>query len=611
MKITTFDSKGSIKEVREQHVQVPDYITSFDNDHSFLNISDQEIKVIESEENSLRKTITMEWITESILHDYNNYKEKYKVEVNNAEIETIFEKSRKDPLVCEGDSILSSILRVYGRITRVKVSGTNVDLYELLLGEVIVSEDFFAKISSDSKAFNFDYGYSVWLRILLYHAARTTIRNEHRHLNISIEETFYISLQNLINKYYYSLVHAERRCEKLPNSLIIQKEILGVFVTKPEIRSFRNYYHSHRFLIKLIHVLHSTDVHNRNNIYGLIQYLVCLRPHPHIDNKTNGLLLFQRVNSPQKILKTFQFRFSNYNNLTEREYIINENELFSMRGSVTSPLYVELKPFLETMYNAYVSVYQEKWTNNVLTDAERYFYLQPQHRNDWISFYHYEVGRIREESRMHSNSFEAQQCFFYLLCDYIHPTKDLVFTHNIIASLLLVLSKNQCESQEGLYECMFKMNYIKKKLPIRDAKDIAVAYAMEYIEYLFEESCDLIPPYIKGHIQPLFMRLFENERVRNNIINVKPNGFSGGFNLKLVYNIIGLLKEHDIVIAGAQKVDKEINDYNIDKGFFTNRTERKSYITEYQNDSEISNFINELRGIIFKYLQGSSLVSTK
>lgn len=602
MKITTFDSKGSIKEVREQHVQVPDYITSFDNDHSFLNISDQEIKVIESEENSLRKTITMEWITESILHDYNNYKEKYKVEVNNAEIETIFEKSRKDPLVCEGDSILSSILRVYGRITRVKVSGTNVDLYELLLGEVIVSEDFFAKISSDSKAFNFDYGYSVWLRILLYHAARTTIRNEHRHLNISIEETFYISLQNLINKYYYSLVHAERRCEKLPNSLSIQKEILGVFVTKSGIRSFRNYYHSHRFLIKLIHVLHNTDVHNRNNIYGLIQYLVCSRPL--IENKTNGLLLFERVNSPKTISKSFQFRFSNYKNQTECEYIINENEIFSMRESVASPLYVELKPFLETMYKAYVSVYKEKWTNNVLTDAERYFYLQPQHRNDWISFYHHEVGRIREESRMHPDSFEAQQCFFYLLCDFIHPTDDLVFTRGIIANLLLILIKNQCESQEGLYECMFKMNYIKEKLPIRDAKDIAVTCAMEYIECLFVKGCKLVPPLYQGHIQPLFMRLFENENVRSNIINVEPNGFSGGFNLKLVYNLIGLLKDYNFVIAGAQKVDKEINEYNTEKGIIKKPIERKSYISEFKNDSEISNYINELRVIVSKYLQG-------
>ena len=46
MRITIYNPDGSIKEEREYNVQIPHYIYSFDNEHSFLNITDIENEVI-------------------------------------------------------------------------------------------------------------------------------------------------------------------------------------------------------------------------------------------------------------------------------------------------------------------------------------------------------------------------------------------------------------------------------------------------------------------------------------------------------------------------------------------------------------------------------------
>ena len=45
MKITTFNPDGTIKDVSEYHFQIPEYITSFNPNRSFLGVSEEDVAV--------------------------------------------------------------------------------------------------------------------------------------------------------------------------------------------------------------------------------------------------------------------------------------------------------------------------------------------------------------------------------------------------------------------------------------------------------------------------------------------------------------------------------------------------------------------------------------
>jgi hypothetical protein len=101
--------------------------------------------------------------------------------------------------------------------------------------------------------------------------------------------------------------------------------------------------------------------------------------------------------------------------------------------------------------------------------------------------------------------------------------------------------------------------------------------------------------------------------LKENIAEIQPNGFTGGFNLELVYNILGLLHSKEpyyrIIERGSSMIDKNINQYAIDNGLIKETlTERKSYIIEFskvgsENNSLIKPYLKELTDVIKRFVK--------
>lgn len=602
MKITIFNSDGSIRDVRDVNLHVPEYITNFDNSHSFLNITTQEIEELESKEDFVRKTITKELLIQSVYYDYSNFIRKFKIEICQEEIITIFEQSLSDPIIIEGDRIFSSILRIYSKAFRYRV--ISKEGISELIEEIYHYEKFINVITEDeSMSLDIKYYCSIWVRILLSHSAKSASgwRNRNSNCDKTVEEKFYCSFQNLVNRYYYILARLERIGCQLPIGIKKQKDVLKAFVAKQEWSKPSTYYCGLQFFERIICALYATKEQNRGDIYSLAHYF--LNSHPFFNRDSCNILSFskQKVSNPQE--KKYTIELFNHHNVIECKYEISDSELFTMRESKdNNDLYKELYSTFESIYEGYlnVDVIKDKWETNVMTDAGVYFDSHPNRRDDWVGYYNFEVGRIREESRIYQNQMKPQRCFFHLLCDYIHPLKELTFSRDVLASVILMLNKIECFSQEGLYECMFKMNYIKRNLPQRDPRDIAVSHAMEYIECLFLPECEFVAPAYQNYIQPLMKRLLNDSKVREKITEVQPHGFLYGFNLKLVYNLLGLLHQSCIIKGGVKKLDKYIYGYNYKKGIEKyEHNERKSYISKWNKDnSEIHDFIGELSEIV-------------
>ena len=73
MKITTYNPDGSIKEVREHRVQVPKYIKTFDAKHSFLNITEDDVALVQFKRKDFDKDLLLNQYRFLLRYDYDNY----------------------------------------------------------------------------------------------------------------------------------------------------------------------------------------------------------------------------------------------------------------------------------------------------------------------------------------------------------------------------------------------------------------------------------------------------------------------------------------------------------------------------------------------------------
>ncbi len=73
MRVTKFNSDGSVNDVREYNVPLPSCVTSFDENQSFLNISFADLEIACQRKNSFEKNNVIEKMRFLISYDYKNY----------------------------------------------------------------------------------------------------------------------------------------------------------------------------------------------------------------------------------------------------------------------------------------------------------------------------------------------------------------------------------------------------------------------------------------------------------------------------------------------------------------------------------------------------------
>ena len=88
--------------------------------------------------------------------------------------------------------------------------------------------------------------------------------------------------------------------------------------------------------------------------------------------------------------------------------------------------------------------------------------------------------------------------------------------------------------------------------------------------------------------------------IRGKLVKVAPTkNFEGGFNLSLVYNVLGLLRKASIIRGGAGTIDKQIHEYAYNNGLVNKITERKGFIVQ---TTEIKEELGTIKTVIQLYL---------
>ena len=622
MKITVYNLDGSVKDTESVDYEIPEYIERYDEQHSFLNITAEEIEVINSNGDSFQKTMLLKRLANAIEHDYNNYREIYDTETGfpYIGIETIMREAESDPQIIIGDRVLSSILRIYGSRTRYSKT------------EIIQDDDFFSKETCTKEEFLIyinkvehqrvsEHGNiisSKWVNVILYHALKSAVKVTMHYDEIDMETRFFVSLQNLINRYYYSLKNMERTVSWMPAELKYQIGVLTPFVKRIDTRRWEEHtFDEQRFLIKLINALYLIQEKNRSDVYRIATIVSGYDPYFRIMKKGN--LCFSEMKPIKREVKNYEIRL--YNPLKKcRGFEINDNDICKLRiSSDENNILSELKKCLVTIYNEYVGIFHEKWENNIKTDSKIYFNKQTPYHEDWLGFYHHKIEKYRMTVPDEDELYKPQQCFYLLLCNNVSPDKELCFSKDVIIDLVDILKIESCDKQKssfdnqvGLYECMFKINYIKKHIGQVSPSDEAVSRAMKYLEPLFATDSEHVEGRFREKLRMLMKSLLSYQGIKPQMTTVTPNGFTGGFNLQLVYNILGLLRTTlpKILINGAEKIDDCLRDNAAQNGIIHKDDNKIRKGLMYNKCNTYNKYYAEIEKITYsfisKILEGSN-----
>ena len=128
---------------------------------------------------------------------------------------------------------------------------------------------------------------------------------------------------------------------------------------------------------------------------------------------------------------------------------------------------------------------------------------------------------------------------------------------------------------------MISYNYIKVKSGEIQNDEVTktIEVVKQFLEPLYESK--FVNKGFKNHIDDFVNSFLWLHDVRLLITKVTPNKFEGNFNLKLIYNFLGLLSEKNIISRKGKQIDVFLRDKAIENGLLSQKVERKHYINDY------------------------------
>lgn len=607
MEITTYNADGTINEAKHIDLQVPEYVKKYDEQNSFLNITAEEVEVVNSRKKTFRKALLLRRLTAAIKHDYANFIDAHKMEIESikVDVDVFMQETEADSQIQSGNRIISSIMRIYGN--RSLYSWTEVDIDEQSFIDQTCTEEefriFINKVEHQREDKHGNIPSSNWIKVILYHAFKSA-KNTKQKFGEDVEDDMrvYISLQNLINRYYYSLRYMERAAYWMPTELKLQMHILSAFAKRDYMRDLY-YLDEARFFIKLINSLYLMNEKQRSSLYMMVD---AVHKHtPSLGNTGSNGIHFEVIQDTEHTklyAMPHKLSFKDHNKQNAFTFKINDDDICALRiPSVNNTVLSILQKELNLIYGKFADNRREKWTGSIEMDAKVYFKKNRHPYEDWTDFFYNEIEKYKYGTS-EGDLLKPQRSFYHLVCDNIFPNNTISFNKYIVAGLIEIIIEYPYDSQEGLYECMFRMNYIREK-GSKDLISIAKDKAMKYIGCLFDEKYNLVKPYFQSNFKDLMSRILSLGGIKEKLVKPAPTKkFMGGFNLSLVYNVLGMLSRNDVMDAGPEILDKKINSYAKDNNLIDKISERKSFMYDTK---EIESERKIIEVIIKEYINSS------
>ena len=446
MKITTFNSDGSIKDVNEHHFQIPDFITSFDSNHSFLNITDDRMIILDEDRDMERENLLTELIF-LINYDIANYAsciEIKKKESNNAGRSTVLIKTSND--TAKQDAL--------NRLFRTFMRTSNEPKNDRLLYEKKNKKELLNNLNVSNVVEFLEYNVIYPIRY----------RSETEPINY---------LLNLIHWFYYA-IDKQYKIGNLTNEGEATRWLLYPFANLKG-NGFTKY-----FYLKLIESLYNLNEKHREELYSIILMIESLgysnNREPSLNHHT--LSMMQNFNGLTRILDAEPS--SEYENIRlelEKEEFVT----LHVQCDVSEEIKTSIKSVLDKQYEKFCNINGDFIKLNICNKAMRlYKYDKKEYltKKDWYGFYCSYLDELETEYKRMAKDPEELECpyyYYYLLVTKFELGDRYDFNGELLDCIILRTTKRKGEKKADLYDQMYRLNFMEesanaftKKIPNND-----------------------------------------------------------------------------------------------------------------------------------------------
>lgn len=563
MKITTFNEHGNVLEEHDYGNLAPKCFLEFNPSQPIFSLEEDDLNIILSKSMSPEKTNLVDQFKSAFEIDFSLFSKSTYNKYRN--IEQTYSSLMKDSIIKSVDKELSVLLKDYS--IKYKSSKLSPCASEILLSE-------------------------KWIDVLLYHAFNSGIRNRRAK---DPDSALLKSFLNLLSRYYYAL----KRQFEIGN-LGVKTEV-QLTILRPYINLYKSLYGrpiglDNRFYERLLFSLHVSNYKNKCVHYNLIALIEQLA-----GATTNEMCHFKIKDSKESDgNKEYTFVLSNYAHKERNELLITDLEIdsFRIRHSEDNEALKEVSNLLYDIYNEHLKANKEKFEKEVQSDYEDY--CDANGTTDWRKYKLYYKDRIRQRA-LAKKGTDPEECYYNILFSY--DTSDGLLSirdKDIIADLFELLILNNDKDQYPLFKGIICLNYIKQQIEneeqgtIGDEVSNAVTKAIRYIMPIYDGRH--VNKDYKESIKTIIDGFMNLEDTRDNITDIIPNTFDGGFNLELVYSFIGLLKSRGIF--KAKRSGRKLNSV-----FSGKESELRGYIDKWK-DSKILNgdYLKAVEALVDKYV---------
>lgn len=565
MKITTLEEHGKVVYKEDYGNLEPQCYREFNPSLPIFTIEEDELNILNSKSKSFEKSNLIHQFKAAFDIDFSLFLEskynKYR------DLGQVLSDLMQDRIIESADKELSVLLKNYSRYYyKYKTSKLSPCASEILLSD-------------------------KWLDVLLYHALISSKRNRNaKYPDFALLTSFL----NLLGTYYYALkkyeignfdVKIEERLTTLRPYSDLYKSLYG-----------RPIGFNGGFLDKLLASLHVSKYKNRCVHYNLIALINQLA-----SSTTNDMCCFL-ITESKKTHTQNVFSLSDYAHNERFIITLNDLEIAYLRDP-TSEVFAEVSKSLSKIYSEHEEYNRNKFEKEIESDYEEY--CSNYETKDWSNYKIYYKKEIRKRAS-EKNDTDPEECYYQMLFPY-YASNDMVSISDIIADLFTILKENKSKDQYSLYKGIICLNYIKQQikneeLGLVDEASNAVKKAIRYIMPIYDGRH--VNKDYKKSIKTIIDEFMNLEDTRDNITDIIPNTFDGGFNLKLVYNFIGLLKFYNIVKdKGDLTIDSVIREYAKEHGLTADGTShRKLYINEWESSDILSgNYQTAVKALVEEY----------
>ena len=564
MKITKLDKYGNVVTEKDYGNLAPKCYLEFNPNLPIYSIEEDDLNIIQAKGMSFKKTILIKQLIAAFEIDFNLFCEsqynKYR------DLGQVFSDLMQDRIIDSADKDLSVLLKNYSIYN-------NLSKQSPRASEVLLS--------------------GKWPDVLLFHALKSSLRNRKAE---DPHSAILISLLNLFSRYYYAL---KRQFEIGGNYDVRVEEQL--ITLRPYINLYKSLYvisvgFYGGFFDRLLVSLSVSKFQNRCVHYNLIALINQLA-----SSTTNDMCCFL-ITESKKTHTQNVFSLSDYAHNERCTITLNDLEIASLRDP-TSEVFAEVSKLLSKIFDEHYKYNSNKFEKEIESDYEEY--CSNYETKDWSNYKIYYKNEIRKRAS-EKNDTDPEECYYKMLFPY-YASNDMVSISDIIADLFTILKENKSKDQYSLYKGIICLNYIKQQikneeLGLVDEASNAVKKAIRYIMPIYDGRH--VNKDYKKSIKTIIDEFMNLEDTRDNITDIIPNTFDGGFNLKLVYNFIGLLKFYNIVKdKGDLTIDGVIREYAKEHGLTADGTShRKLYINEWESSDILSgNYQTAVKALVEEY----------